>query len=306
MKQEILEKECTFKPQINRVTKKIARSKRLGSNSSKHSNNGSQTNKEVFNKLYEDSKEDKKKISTVAHSILKSSTNNSSKQMFNSSRSTKLKDFKSKRLVYMKKQQNIRNEHCKTSLIATRPSRKSIGANVNKSKSGTRSRSNGKSVHEDLYIDSKVRHQRVIDDKCRQIYKERKNKLQSYLNKKPTNYTERHRSKSRIIMQKIKVQRCKDLFEILDSDQDGRISSQKIDILGVSNEIIDIITPLLLKIEQKALILNYSDFYELLSSFSKNLKTELRKVLFGPIKQIKSKDVLNTFRPRLNSKSMHI
>jgi hypothetical protein len=77
MKQDIMEKECTFKPQINRVTKKITRSKRVGSYSSRHSNSVSQTNREVFNKLYEDSKEDKKKIGTVAHSILKSSTNNS-------------------------------------------------------------------------------------------------------------------------------------------------------------------------------------------------------------------------------------
>jgi hypothetical protein len=106
-------------------------------------------------------------------------------------------------------------------------------------------------------------------------------------------------------MQKIKVQRCKDLFETLDSDQDGYVSSQKIDISGVSNDIIDIITPLLLKLEQEALVLNYSDFYELLNGFAKNLKTEHMKVLFGPTKQIKSKDVLNTFRPRLNSKSMH-
>lgn len=304
MKQEIVDKECTFKPQLNRVTKKIVKSKRVGSNSSLRSNSGSK-NEEVFSKLYEDSKEHKKKINKIAQSMLKSSDINNKKSL-NTSRSTKLKDFELKRQSFLKNLQCKRKDHCKTSLIATKPTRKSIGTKANKSNSRTRSRSGGKSVHEDLYIDSKVRQQRIVDDKCRQIYQERKSKFNRYLNKKPTNYAVRHRSKSRKIMQKVKIQRCTDLFQKLDNDQDGYISSQKIDILGVSNDIIDLITPLLLRIEQKELILDYSQFYDILDKFSKNLTIDQKNLLFGPTKQLTSRDVMNTFRPRINSKSMHI
>lgn len=304
MKQETADKECTFKPQLNRVTKKIVKSRRLGSNSSLRSNSGSK-NEEVFSKLYEDSKEHKKRINKIAQGILKS-TDFSSKKSLNTSRPTKLKDFESKRLSLLKNMQSKRKDQCKTSAIVSKSTRKSVGPIANKSNSRTRSRSGGKSVHEDLYIDSKVRQQRVVDDKCRQIYQERKSKFNRYLNKKPTNYAVRHRSKSRKIMQKIKVQRCRDLFEKLDNDQDGYISSQKIDILGVSNDIIDLITPLLLKIEQKELILDYSQFYDILDRFARNLTIDQKNLLFGPTKQLTSRDVMNTFRPRINSKSMHI
>lgn len=61
-------------------------------------------------------------------------------------------------------------------------------------------------------------------------------------------------------MEKIKNERCKELFEKLDDDKDGYISAQKIDILEISNEVIDLITPLLLQIEKRALILNFTQF----------------------------------------------
>lgn len=45
-------------------------------------------------------------------------------------------------------------------------------------------------------------------------------------------------------------QKLLSLFELLDSDYDGYISSQKIDISKLSNETLDVLTPLLLKIEE--------------------------------------------------------
>ena len=115
------------------------------------------------------------------------------------------------------------------------------------------------------------------------------------------------RSNSSKIMQKIKIQRCKDLFKKLDDDQDGYISSQKIDILKVSNEIIDIITPLLLKIEEKGLILNYPQFYEMLTIFSRNLNVEEKSILFGQRKTMaKTQDFSKPLTTRVNSKSLHL
>lgn len=74
----------------------------------------------------------------------------------------------------------------------------------------------------------------------------------------------------------------------------------------MSNDIIDIITPLLLQIEKRGLILNYSQFLDMLNDFSKNLSLDEKNTLFGPNKHIiQSKEVV-TFRPRLNSKSIHL
>jgi len=49
MKQETMKKECTFKPQLSKLTRKIMSKKRQGSLSSKRSNSGSRKNEEVFN-----------------------------------------------------------------------------------------------------------------------------------------------------------------------------------------------------------------------------------------------------------------
>lgn len=169
--------------------------------------------------------------------------------------------------------------------------------NKGKSESKSRSseRSNSKSLHDYLY-------------KCRKVYQERRQKFSKYLNRRPVNYPGVHkRSNSSKIMQKIKIQRCKDLFKKLDDDQDGYISSQKIDILKVSNEIIDIITPLLLKIEEKGLILNYPQFYEMLTIFSRNLNVEEKSILFGQRKTMaKTQDFSKPLTTRVNSKSLHL
>lgn len=92
------------------------------------------------------------------------------------------------------------------------------------------------------------------------------------------------RSRSRKLVDKIKAHRIKELFIKLDDDQDGVISAQKIDILGVSNEVIDIITPFLLEIEEKSLVLNYKQFSRMLNDFSKSLNIDEKNILFGPSK----------------------
>jgi hypothetical protein len=101
------------------------------------------------------------------------------------------------------------------------------------------------------------------------------------------------RSRSRKLVDKIKAQRIKELFTKLDDDKDGYISAQQIDILGVSNEVIDIITPFLLTIEEKSLVLNYKQFSQLLTDFSKDLNIDEKNILFGPTKSILLGSCLN-------------
>lgn len=95
-------------------------------------------------------------------------------------------------------------------------------------------------------------------------------------------------------MEKVKVQRCRELFDQLDDDNDGYISAQKIDILHVNNYIIDIITPYLLEIESKGLILNFEQFLESISKFAdKYLSLDEKNSLFGPKKLFENGSKMN-------------
>ena len=71
------------------------------------------------------------------------------------------------------------------------------------------------------------------------------------------------------IMEKVKKKRYEDLFHLLDSNKDGKISAKDIDIsrtkykfyyLELSSEVLDAITPLLLKIEKDELVLDFNKF----------------------------------------------
>lgn len=229
---QIQSKDCTFKPQLNKVTQHIVESKRK-SVSSKGSNSASKTREEVFTNLYNYSKSHNKRLENFAQKLLKKQC--PFKPTLNSSRSTKSKDFESKRKEYLKKLEKHRREHCKTIHAIEKPTNNTFVPQITKSRSGTRSRSKsgGKSVHEDLYQDSKIRQQKHLDQKSKLVYYERKRQFSKYLSKKGQKAYSgiQKRSKSRKIMDKIKAERCKDLFTKLDDDGDGYISSQKIDIL---------------------------------------------------------------------------
>ena len=57
--------------------------------------------------------------------------------------------------------------------------------------------------------------------------------------------------KSHKIMDQIKETWMWEIFDLIDDDEDGYISPQHIDITTLPNNIIDIITPVLLEIEQE-------------------------------------------------------
>ena len=73
----------------------------------------------------------------------------------------------------------------------------------------------------------------------------------------------------------------------MDSDKDGQISADHIDISELSNDIIDIITPLLLKIEKEKLHLDISEFEKLISKFVEKLNVDSRNKLIGPKRDLK-------------------
>ena len=83
-------------------------------------------------------------------------------------------------------------------------------------------------------------------------------------------------------MDQIKETWMWEIFDLIDDDEDGYISPQHIDITTLPNNIIDIITPVLLEIEQEQLTLDHEKFCELLEDLISTLTVEERNILVGP------------------------
>lgn len=304
IKQQLYKTECTFKPHLNN------RSREIASNSSNRSGSGKRTNDAIYDRLYQDAKDHQHRLEHYSRSQLKKNYP-FKPSVLNTSRSTKAKDFDKYRKQYLKKVLKTKEPGMRS--VANLDKLKNTTSFVphgNKSRSGTRSRSrsNNKSVYDELYNDAKNRQLGKMSGVYRKILMDRKKHFSKYLNKKPVHTPGAvKRSKSKKIINTVRKQRCKELFSKLDDDNDGYISAHKIDILNVDNKIIDLITPILLKIEKRALILNFEQFCETLEEFAKKLTVEERNLLFGPTKTIShNHEEPNTFRPRLNSKSMQI
>ena len=58
------------------------------------------------------------------------------------------------------------------------------------------------------------------------------------------------RSKTNIIVDKLKLKRFSTLFKRLDSDNDGLISAQRIDISTLSPDLLEVLTPLFCELEE--------------------------------------------------------
>lgn len=83
------------------------------------------------------------------------------------------------------------------------------------------------------------------------------------------------------ILYQMWTKKIQNLFDTLDSDYDGVISSQKIDISALSNELLDVLTPLLLKIEEYALVLDFDQFLGITLDFWKWLSHPDRTLILG-------------------------
>ena len=264
----------------------------------------------MFNKLYHDSKHSiDTKIESLTQRFVKNKVMSFKPNVLHSSKSTKSKDFEAFKAKYINRFNKFGKDHSKSiCTLNDKTTQKIVVPKARESKSGSRSRSKGSTVHDQLSNESKLKQYNQYQEKYRLLFSKSKQGFTKYLTKKPsTKKPVKKKSKSRRITDQIKEKRLRTLFEKLDDDYDGYISSQKINILEVNNEIIDIITPFLLKIEDKALILNFRQFCECIDDFSKTLSIEERNILFGPVKNTShNHEAANTFRPNINSKSLQI
>ena len=68
--------------------------------------------------------------------------------------------------------------------------------------------------------------------------------------------------KSESILENIKFKKLEEIFNCLDSNQDGYISAQEIEIGNLSTEILEAFAPLLCEMEQMNFSLNFEMFFE--------------------------------------------
>ena len=78
----------------------------------------------------------------------------------------------------------------------------------------------------------------------------------------------------------------------------------KINILSLDSQTIDLITPLLLVIEREDLVLDIEAFFDLCEGFLKDLDVTSRNYLIGPIRShFKNEPEEPTFQPFIDYKS---
>ena len=63
-------------------------------------------------------------------------------------------------------------------------------------------------------------------------------------------------------MERMKIQRFSELFKKLDSDNDGQVSAQRIDITGISPELLEVLTPLFCEMEELGQTLDEDEFID--------------------------------------------
>ena len=63
--------------------------------------------------------------------------------------------------------------------------------------------------------------------------------------------------KSERLLKQIRQERIKELFDLLDSDMDGKLSSEKIDLSQLSSKVLDCLTPFLVHLEANKLEIDF-------------------------------------------------
>lgn len=145
---------------------------------------------------------------------------------------------------------------------------------------------------------------RILKDKKKHLLKNKHKENQQ----KTQEYKERslcHNSKK--ILYNLYKKKLNKLFEMLDNDYDGYISAQRINITELSNELLDVITPLLLKLEEHSLKLNFDQFVEIVLEFSKCLSLPDKEILLGQERELfKNLPEEPTFTPTLTENTRAI
>lgn len=88
--------------------------------------------------------------------------------------------------------------------------------------------------------------------------------------------------KSKHIIEELKVQHFSSIFRQLDSDSDGAISAQRIDLDLLAPELLGVMQQVLVELEETAATLSEEEFIDALYRLYDVLPPPQKKVLFNP------------------------
>lgn len=108
------------------------------------------------------------------------------------------------------------------------------------------------------------------------------------------------------IVEEMKKCRLMDIFNLLDSDRDGEISAEKIDISKLESHVLEAFSPLLCEMEELGQSLNFEEFYEASDRLLQTLSIGERNQIFRLPKSKQSTDNNLTFHPSINENSVKI
>ncbi|KAL4450907.1 hypothetical protein ABPG74_011749 [Tetrahymena malaccensis] len=116
--------------------------------------------------------------------------------------------------------------------------------------------------------------------------------------------------KSNQIVESLKKNTLFQIFSQLDSDGDGLISQQNIDIQNLPDKVFRVIEPLFVEMEQCGFTLNFEQFYECSMKLISNLTIAQKDDFFYNYKEKwdekKSKYDIHEYKPMINSKSQKL
>ncbi|EAR99752.2 hypothetical protein TTHERM_00666280 (macronuclear) [Tetrahymena thermophila SB210] len=120
-------------------------------------------------------------------------------------------------------------------------------------------------VNEFLYQQFKIDSSR----KEREILEKQKEKPQLQIN-----------DNSKKIVQQLEDTRLREIFNLLDDDQDGQIDSKNINITSISPKVLELISPVLYEMEDYHFQLNYEEFSQAIKRLAKGMTSQQKNDLF--------------------------
>lgn len=88
--------------------------------------------------------------------------------------------------------------------------------------------------------------------------------------------------KSKYIIEEIKISHFADIFRRLDSDQDGNISCQRIDLSNIEGELLGVLEQIFAEMEELGQSLNEEEFIDATCRLYDALPLPQKRLLFNP------------------------
>lgn len=178
-------KETRFVPKLSYATERLIKKKQDQSRSSSRAESKLKSKELIINKLLHDSRHEiDTKIESLTHRSIKNKPISFKPSVLHSSKSTKSKEFENFKAKYMNRFNKFKKEHCKSiSTLNDKAAHKIVVPKVRESRSGSRSKSKGTTVHDKLFNDSKLKQYNQYQEKYRQLFTKSKQVLTKYLSK---------------------------------------------------------------------------------------------------------------------------